>query len=125
MSFSKAFASFKLNVDLPNSHLLEEQALELEQVISEQRAHSEHRRLMSLKDKADRLTSQKDMAELSAEEQLKAAEAVVDAAICVQSLGKNLGISPETRAFLVDAVLQDPSLTPKLFTEDFHHFMRS
>ncbi len=131
MSFAKAIASFNLNLDLPNSCLGEEKSLELEQVISEQRAHLDQRRLMSpikktssLEDKTNQPAPDSAAAEISPEDQIKAAEAVVDAAICCQSLGSDLGISAETRAFLVDAVLQDPTLTPKLFTEDFHQFMR-
>ncbi len=126
MSFAKAIASFKLKADVPNSLFDDEKTLELEEVIREQRAHAKERRLMSDKDKASSAAAEE---ELSEEEQVKAAQAVVDAAICCQGLfcqglGSDAGITEETRAFLVDAVMRDPSLTPRLFTEDFRNFMR-
>ena len=61
-------------------------------------------------------------ASLTLEEKRKAAEAVVDAAICCRGAFEQLSVSIETRAFLVDAVLEDPTLTPKLFTENLFNF---
>lgn len=54
---------------------------------------------------------------------LKAAEAVVDAALCCYSAQQSdsptavAEVSPETRQMLIAAVLQNPILTPHLFNK--------
>jgi len=54
-------------------------------------------------------------------EHLRAAKAIVDAAICFQeTLGLD-SISPERKQKLIQAVLEDPSFTEYLFQESFYH----
>ncbi len=52
------------------------------------------------------------------EELQRAAESVVDAAINCQAARSGLSITGERRAALIEAVLQDPTLTEFLFKED-------
>lgn len=60
---------------------------------------------------------EKRLASASREELLLAAEAIVDAAICVQRFRSDAEISEECRQALIDAVFRDPSITEFLFQE--------
>ena len=52
---------------------------------------------------------------LSEEQKRKAAEAVVDAAICCHNLLNSAEIPKETRETLIDSLSEDPSLAGELF----------
>jgi hypothetical protein len=133
MNLSKAFASFKLNSDMVSFAVSEAAASEarvfrLEDVLV---LSGKHIVRDDFADDPDRLADedgpQSDMermldTELSAEEKEKAAEAVVDAAICCHNLTGKLDISPATRSFLVQAVIADPSFTSRLFSKDIFEF---
>ncbi len=66
---------------------------------------------------------QQSLSSATEEDLIKAAEAIVDAAICCYSAQQGDGtgtapeIAPETRQMLISAVLRNPILTPHLFNK--------
>ena len=56
-----------------------------------------------------------ELENVSNDELFKAAEALVDAAICCREVSRDSEISESTRNLLIRAVYEDPRLTPHLF----------
>ena len=56
------------------------------------------------------------LAGASSDELMKAAEAVVDAALVCHNVENEVRLTEEARGLLIRAVYEDPTLTPHLFT---------
>lgn len=62
-----------------------------------------------------------ELSTLSKQDLLRAAEAVVDAALCRHQF-EGTEVPEDTRRFLIQAVYEDPSLTMSLFQTDMTRF---